>query len=88
MVDMKPTVTLYTSATCPYCDELRDFFVEHRIVYSEARVDESVEAAKVVMEVVGDQVVPVTIVQFGQASPISVVGFDPQRLSAVLEVDR
>ena len=80
------SVTLFTSRTCPYCNEIRNYFHQHRQQFIEKRVDEDPEAARLVNETVGDELVPMVLVQRGQSTPVAVVGFDRQRLDVLLEL--
>lgn len=40
---MKPMVTIYTSATCPYCDRAKMLLKRKNIAYTEIRVDQDSE---------------------------------------------
>jgi glutaredoxin len=82
---MAITVTLYTSATCPYCDELKEYLEEKRLPFNEVRVDLMPDAGRYVARLVGDEVVPVTVIDRTGRSPVPVVGFDRQKLDAILE---
>jgi glutaredoxin len=80
------SVTLFTSATCPYCKEIRHYFQQRRQQFTERRVDLDPAAARLVVETIGDELVPVVMVQKDEALPVAVVGFDRQRLDVLLEV--
>jgi glutaredoxin len=78
------TVILYTSLTCPYCDEIRDYLRQTGHPFEERRVDLQPAAAQAVVAAVGDEVVPVVMIHRADASPAMVIGFDRQRLEALL----
>jgi glutaredoxin len=77
-------VTLYSTKTCQYCWETRQYLKDLQIPFHEIRIDDDVEAAREVQRLVGDQVVPVVVVRQDQAEPVTVVGFDRQRLQVAL----
>jgi glutaredoxin len=81
---MQPQIILYTSSTCAYCEEMRFLLHEQKLNFMERSVEEAAWA-KEVRALVGDEVVPVTVVQYGEASPQVVVGYDRQRLLRLLE---
>jgi glutaredoxin len=82
---MQPlTVTIYTTDSCPYCAEMRDYLIDRRLVFDERRIDLATEAAQEVATLVGDQVAPVAVVSQGAMSPAVVVGFDRMRLEGLL----
>lgn len=82
---MQPySIKLYTTQSCPYCDELKEYLYSLGQLFEEARVDDVPEMAREIVSLVGDEVVPVTVVQRAGSSPVAIVGFDRQRLDAVL----
>jgi glutaredoxin len=77
--DEQPQVIMYATNWCPYCQQSREFFRRHGIVYTEYDVERDRDAYRenrrlggggVPMIVVGDQVVS---------------GFNAQRLTQLLE---
>lgn len=81
---MQAEIIIYTSQTCPYCEEMRRWMREQGWQFIERPVDLDVQAAAEVMQAAGDQVVPVTVVKAGNASPQVIIGFDRQRLYSLM----
>ncbi|MCL5019207.1 MAG: hypothetical protein M1426_01855 [Patescibacteria group bacterium] len=84
---LKPkAVRLYSTMTCPYCKMEKEWLdskgVKHEVIY----VDLNQKEAQNMVEKTGQMGVPVTEVQFDDAEPEFIVGFDKEKLSAVLGV--
>lgn len=82
----QPQVILYTTNNCPYSWETREHLRERGVDFEELFVDESELAAQVLHQMVGDMVVPVTVVIHPEQAETVIVGFDRQRLDAALGV--
>ena len=54
-----PTVTIYTTPTCVYCNVAKDFFKENNIVFEEKNVATDQEALKEMVKKSGMMSVPV-----------------------------
>ena len=73
-------VTLYSTATCPYCKMLKDFLLKNGISYAEKFVDQDEIAKNEMMERSGGFLgVPFTVVKNGDTIT-SVIGFDKKKL--------
>ena len=81
---MQTEIIFYTSQTCPYCEEMRHWMREQGWYFIEKPVDSDAQAASELVHTAGDQVVPVTVVRVGNASPQVVIGFDRQRLHSLM----
>lgn len=53
------SVTIYTSPTCMYCRQAKDFFREHGVPYKEADVLSDLSARQYMMQKSGQKKVPV-----------------------------
>lgn len=53
------SVTIYTSPTCMYCRQAKDFFREHGVPYKEVDVLSDLSARKYMMQKSGQKKVPV-----------------------------
>ncbi|HBE79645.1 MAG TPA: NrdH-redoxin [Firmicutes bacterium] len=73
-------VTVYSSASCPWCSKTKSYLKDKGIVFSEKNVSEDSAAAQEMIELTGQRSVPV-IKKGGQY----VVGFDPERLENMLQ---
>lgn len=72
-------VTVYTTPTCPYCHQVKEFLSRRGVPFREYDVSVDAAAAAEMVRLTGQYGVPVTVID-GQA----VVGFDRARLEALL----
>jgi glutaredoxin-like YruB-family protein len=72
-------VTVYSTPTCPYCRQVKEYLRSRSISFDERDVSQDAAAAEEMVRVSGQQGVPVTVVD-GQA----IVGYDRPRLDAAL----
>ena len=83
------TVTVYSTATCPYCKMLKDYLDERRIVYSEKLVDRDEKALQEMSEVSnGFLGVPFTVITLDNGTKENVLCFDKGKINKVLQVDQ
>lgn len=82
---LKMQITVYSTATCPYCKMLKDYLDEKHIEYAERSVDQD-DASKEEMSKLsgGFMGVPFTHVSFDDGRQESVVGFDKGKLDSIL----
>lgn len=80
MESMK-NITLYTTPTCVYCRAVKEFFKDHNIAYVEKNVAMDDQARDEMVKKAGQLAVPVVDVG-GEV----VIGFDRQKLSALLGI--
>ena len=76
-----PSVTIYSTPTCPYCKLEKEFLKENKIAYKEVNVAEDTQAAQQMIMKSGQSGVPVTDVD-GKI----VVGFDRAALKKLLKL--
>ncbi len=72
-------VIVYTTPTCPYCRQVKEYLSRQAIPFREVDVARDPAAAAEMVRVSGQQGVPVTVID-GQA----IVGFDRPRLDYIL----
>jgi len=72
-------VTVYTTATCGWCQRTKQYLAQRGVPFVEKRVDEDYAAALEMVRLSGQEGVPVTAID-GQV----VVGFDRARLDTLL----
>ncbi len=77
MADHK--VTVYSTPTCPYCKQAKDFLKQHNIKYAEVNVAEDEKKAQEMIEKSGQMGVPVIDID-GKI----IVGFDKKEMSKAL----
>lgn len=74
-------VIIYSTPTCTYCHQAKDFFKEHGIAYTEYNVASDLEKRKEMVDKSGQLGVPVIDID-GEIS----VGYDEEVLSAALGI--
>ena len=77
-----PTVTIYTTSTCPWCHKAMDFFEKNKVKYTEVNVQENPDRADEVVEKSGQMGVPVIDVD-GKI----IVGFNEPALKKALKIN-
>ena len=80
-------VTIYTTATCPYCRMLKTHLTEKNISFVEKLVDQD-ETAKTEMASVsgGFLGVPFTVVKKDSGEEESIIGFDKAKTNRALGI--
>jgi len=68
-------VTIYTSPTCPYCDNLKDFLKEKGLKFKEIDISKNKEAATEITERSGLMGVPIT-----EIDSKFIAGFDKEKI--------
>jgi glutaredoxin 3 len=79
-----PQITMYTTATCVYCNAEKQFFKEHNVAFEEVRVDTDAAAADKMIKLSGQMGVPFTVIKLSNKQEEHILGFDQDRLTAVL----
>ncbi|MCF7875811.1 glutathione S-transferase N-terminal domain-containing protein [Candidatus Bipolaricaulota bacterium] len=72
-------VTIYTTPTCPYCNQAKDYFDENDISFTDYDVSENREKAKEMIEKSGQRGTPVIDIN-GEI----VVGFNKEKIQNLL----
>ncbi|PIN80479.1 NrdH-redoxin [Candidatus Woesearchaeota archaeon CG10_big_fil_rev_8_21_14_0_10_30_7] len=73
------TVKVYSTPTCPYCHQAKDWLKEHKIKFEDLNVAEDEKARDEMIEKSEQMSVPVILVD-----DEVVVGFDREKLSKLL----
>ncbi|PCI30802.1 NrdH-redoxin [Candidatus Kaiserbacteria bacterium] len=74
-------VTIYSTPTCHFCQQAKEFFTENNVEYTEHNVAEDAEKRAEMIEKSGQMGVPVIFVGDEMA-----IGFDEDRLRTLLEL--
>ncbi|MCR4334687.1 MAG: glutathione S-transferase N-terminal domain-containing protein [Patescibacteria group bacterium] len=74
-------VTIYSTPTCTYCNQAKEFFKTNNIQYTEYNVGEDTEKRKEMIEKSGQMGVPVIDID-GDIT----IGFDKEKLSTTLGI--
>lgn len=79
-------VIIYTTHTCPFCEQEKDFFKEHDVEYTEHYVDEDRQKAEEMIKKSGQMGVPFTVIVDDEGEEHEVLGFQEAKLKEVLGV--
>ncbi len=74
------SVAIYSTPTCPYCQQAKEYFKENKIEYTEYNVADDQEKAKEMIEKSGQMGVPVIDI-----NGTILVGFDKGKLEEALK---
>jgi glutaredoxin-like YruB-family protein len=77
----QPTVTIYSTPTCHFCHEAKEFFTANHVNFTDHNVATDLEKRKEMISKSGQMGVPVIYV-----GDELVVGFDEDRLKELLKV--
>lgn len=82
---MNKTITVYSTTTCPYCKQLKDYLVSKNIPFTEKLVDMDEAAQKEMANISGGFLgVPFTTIADEGGNTQTVLGFDKGKLEQVL----
>lgn len=79
-------VTVYSTATCPYCIMVKKWLDDENIAYTDVRVDQDGQAARKMVELSGQMGVPFTTIERSDGTMEKILGFDVNRLKNTLKV--
>jgi glutaredoxin len=77
-------IKIYSTAVCAYCHAEKEFLNEHKVPYTEVRVDTDEKAAQEMIDLSGQMGVPFTVIQKDDDTEEHILGFDQPRLVAAL----
>ncbi len=78
-------VTVYTTATCPYCVMLKRWLDDKKVEYEEYRVDRNPIAAQMMIRKSGQQGVPFSVVEYDDGTSHGILGFDRPMFESALD---
>jgi glutaredoxin 3 len=82
---MSKKVTIYTSNTCGQCKMVKKILTMKNHAYEEVNIDESPDRHQEVLQLSGQQRVPVTLIQDESTGTQSVItGYNPGQLMPAL----
>lgn len=79
---MEKTVIIYTTPTCSYCAQAKEFMKEHNVPYVEHDVATDAEKRQEMIELTGQMGVPVIVV-----GDEAMVGYDQKKLAELTGVE-
>lgn len=79
------TITIYSTTTCPYCKQLKEYLTQNGKQFTEKLVDQD-EAAQKEMQAVsnGFMGVPFTLVLKDDGAKETIVGFDKGKVDSLI----
>lgn len=77
-------VTIYTTPTCHFCKEVKEFFKENKVKYIEKDVTKDRAALKEMIEKSGSTGVPVIVIDDKWKDAI--IGFNEPKLRKILNI--
>ncbi|MFH0905610.1 MAG: glutaredoxin domain-containing protein [bacterium] len=80
---------IYSTPTCHYCHQLKDWLTENRIAFQEKDVVSDIVARQEMVTKSQQMGVPVSVLQFTDGKQVKeevVTGFDQMRLSRLLSI--
>ncbi len=78
-------VVVYSTPTCPYCHQAKEYFTQHNIEFKDVDVAADADAADEMVRKSGQMGVPVITVPTDNGEEV-VVGFDKARLAELLDI--
>ena len=81
-----PQVTIFSTTTCKYCKEVKEFLTDHNIGYQEILLDQQPEYIQESVTLSGSRGVPVTKVVRDDGSTVGVLGWDQPALEEALQL--
>lgn len=85
--ELKPAgVKLYSTHSCPYCKMEKNWLDQHKVKHQLVFVDNDPKEAEAMVAKTGQMGVPVTEIQYEDADPEFIIGFDKGRLATILGV--
>ena len=77
-------IVVFTTSTCPYCTMVKNYLKKNRIRFREVNIEKDRKAATDLVNRTGQMGVPVTMID----NRHTVLGFDRQKLSKILNIKR
>lgn len=80
-------ITLYSTATCPFCEMFRDYISEKGVAFNEKFIDQD-EAAKEEMAASsgGFLGIPFAVILKDDGQKETVIGFDKKKINQILGI--
>ena len=77
-------ITLYTTATCPFCKMEKEYLDSKKIYYEEVLVDKDPQKAQEMLEMSGQMGVPFTVIETDNGQKVNILGFDKLKIEEAL----
>lgn len=80
-------VTIYSTTTCPFCEQEKEFFKENNVEYAEHLVDQDREKAQEMIRKSGQMGVPFTVIVDDAGEEYQILGFQRDKLTQILGIE-
>ncbi len=78
-------ITIYTTTTCPYCQQLKEYLESKKLSYKEKLIDQDESARQEMLTFSGGFMgVPFIYVEKDSGEKMTVIGFDKGKLDEIL----
>ncbi len=77
-------ITIYSTTTCPFCNQLKQWLKGKGIEYTDYLVDKNPYAAQVMIQQSGQMGVPFSTIEYEDGSIEKILGFDRQKFETAL----
>lgn len=81
----KKSIVVYSTPTCPYCDQIKDYLKEKEVSYQEIDLSKNPEKGEELVKKTGQMGVPVTIVSDKNGEEV-IIGFDINKINSALNI--
>lgn len=81
-----PEIKVYSTKTCVYCKQLKDYLKSKNIKFEEILLDEQEDKIAEFMDTCGSMAVPCTHIKLDNGEEVKIIGFDQPKLSKILGV--
>lgn len=79
-----PSIKIYSTKTCPYCQMLKSYLKSKNIAYEEALIDTEPGEAQKAMDACGSMATPCTHITLDDGKEVKILGFDKAKFNEVL----
>lgn len=76
-------VTVYSTPTCPFCKQVKEYLSENDIEFTDVDVSQDAAAAEAMVQKTGQMGVPVTVIGSGSDEQV-IIGFDKKAIGEAL----
>jgi len=78
-------VTIYSTPTCPYCNQAKDYFKENNVEFTNIDVSTDHEKAEEMIQKSGQMGVPVIIIEKDGKEEV-ITGFEKEKIAQLLDL--
>jgi len=82
---MNKEVKVFSTPTCPYCDQLKDYLKEKKVEFEEIDLSKKADEAEKLIKKTGQMGVPAIIITNGNEEEV-IVGFDVEKIDKALDI--